>query len=959
MNLLIETLNGWADAALQFAWPMLWQSSLLIGLLLAVDLLLRRRLRAAVRYALWLLVLAKLVLPPSLAFPTGAGWWLRPVKTAMAERAPAKVVVTYGAEAVPTDPAPATPIVMPPMQAHLSAAACAGLCAAAISLGLLAWMLARWRQVVRDARRAASAPVWLRHLLPELSVPARLRLIDRSQSPAVCGLFRPVILVPRALAEQLPPEQMRAVLLHELFHLRRGDVWINCAQALLQIVYWWHPLLWVANARIRRVREEAVDDAVMLALNEEAETYAPTLLEVAKLALPRPLAALGLVGILESRSALRQRIERLVEFRPPRRAGLGLAAALGVLGFAALAVPMGEPPASSATSGSALPQLVTTNATTQAASTASSQVDQKAEVLGLVQDGKLLYEMGKLDDAKAKLTQALKADPQNQAANYYLQLVAQARQQGSGTASPTNPWPFSRTNTAHVSKGRQEILRKLGQIRLESISFDATPLSEVVRILADAARKQDPENVGINFVVVQAAERERAPREDVSSLPITIQPPLRNVRVADVLDVIAKVATRPIKYSIEDYCIMFSAKSAQDPKPLYLRAFKVDPNTLLHNLQVASRPADKDWQGKVVNALLESFAKAGAELDPAKHPGKAVFLNDRKGMLMVRGTLQDLDKIEQVVAQLNTAPPQINIRIKFIEVPQDDSKALGYDWYLGSVMINSNASGTQFSTPIASNLRPSAANPPGVFPGAAVSVGLRGSQPLPLNGILTDPQYRVVVRALEQRNGAEVLAHPEVTTVSGRQAQCKCADIKTIVTGMDERALKPPGLTGTNTFVFTTEQVELGPTLDVLPTLLADGYTINLRLTATLTEFLGYQEPTNRVDVYVNGKHRKISPPQPQFNVRQTSSVLNVWDGQTVVLGGMVSESVTTIKDQVPVLGDLPLVGKLFRSESKNTEKRNLLVFITATLIDPAGNLLHTGDEMPFALKGIPPQPNR
>ena len=90
-------------------------------------------------------------------------------------------------------------------------------------------------------------------------------------SPAVCGLFRPVILLPRALAEQLSPAQLRAVLLHETFHLRRGDIWVNCAQALLQILYWWHPLVWLANTRIRRVREEAVDDAVMLALAGEAD----------------------------------------------------------------------------------------------------------------------------------------------------------------------------------------------------------------------------------------------------------------------------------------------------------------------------------------------------------------------------------------------------------------------------------------------------------------------------------------------------------------------------------------------------------------------------------------------------------------------------------------------------------------------------------------------------------------
>src|ERR1035437_2120665 len=163
-------------------------------------------------------------------------------------------------------------------------------------------------------------------------------------SPAVCGLFRPAILIPQSLAENFSDEQLRAVLLHEVIHLRRRDVWVNCLQTLLQIVYWWHPLVWLANARIRRVREEAVDDAVMLTLRDDAETYAPTLLEVAKLAFHRPLASLGLVGILESRSALRQRIERLVDFHAPRKAGLTIASVLGILAFTALAIPMGAAP---------------------------------------------------------------------------------------------------------------------------------------------------------------------------------------------------------------------------------------------------------------------------------------------------------------------------------------------------------------------------------------------------------------------------------------------------------------------------------------------------------------------------------------------------------------------------------------------------------------------------------------
>ena len=80
---------------------------------------------------------------------------------------------------------------------------------------------------------------------------------------------------------------------------------------------------------------------------------------MAKLALHRPLASLGLVGILESRSSLRQRIERLVDFRPPRRAGLTLGSVLAVLGFAAVAVPMGEGPASNAAPATAVSHALT------------------------------------------------------------------------------------------------------------------------------------------------------------------------------------------------------------------------------------------------------------------------------------------------------------------------------------------------------------------------------------------------------------------------------------------------------------------------------------------------------------------------------------------------------------------------------------------------------------------------
>src|SRR5262249_2718560 len=146
------------------------------------------------------------------------------------------------------------------------------------------------------------------------------------------------------LAERLTQDQLRAVLLHELLHLKRGDLLVNCAQALLQVLYWWHPLLWLTNARIRRLREEAVDDAVMLVLGQDGETYAPTLIEVARFSLQRSLTSLGLVGIFESKHALRKRITRLLEFRSSNNGGLTALSILTISAFAAIALPMGESP---------------------------------------------------------------------------------------------------------------------------------------------------------------------------------------------------------------------------------------------------------------------------------------------------------------------------------------------------------------------------------------------------------------------------------------------------------------------------------------------------------------------------------------------------------------------------------------------------------------------------------------
>ena len=162
---------------------------------------------------------------------------------------------------------------------------------------------------------------------------------------------------------------------------------------------------------------------------------------------------------------------------------------------------------------------------------------------------------------------------------------------------------------------------------------------------------------------------------------------------------------------------------------------------------------------------------------------------------------------------------------------------------------------------------------------------------------------------------------------------------------------------GVSAITFTVQQVETGPILDVVPYVLSDGYTINLTLIPSLTDFNGYDSPPNIPNVTSGLNVVQLPIVLPDFTVRQVVTTVNVWDNQTVVLGGLISSSVQSTKDKVPVLGDIPLMGRLFQSQSKNTLRKNLMIFVTATIVDPAGNRVHTDDELPFAQSAIPTQP--
>ena len=741
----------------------------------------------------------------------------------------------------------------------------------------------------------------------------------------------------------------------------------------------------------------------------------------------------------------------------------------------------------------------------------------KNKAARLVQDGKLLYEMGKLDDAEIKLKEARKEDPENQGAYYYLNLIREARfhtalnerdidsreklvdieqkwatDRSGEQLGRANPW--ARTNLIFTGRGRQIIVSKLDRIRLNEFGpYENLPLSEIVKTLYDQAKARDPENRGINFIInanVDTGVTTAAPSQtdlttglpapappaetvDMNTIAVRINPPLRDIRLADLLEAIVKVADRPIKYSIEDYAVVFSLRG-REATPLYFRTIKVNPNTFIQGLEsvfgldwamlaqsssgggggmgggmggggmggmmgggmmggmggggmgggIATVPhvniagggtmgggmgggmmggGGGGGGGSGVRAVTvtnltatiqavvrDFFTSLGVDLTIPK----TIFFNDREGSLLVYAALGDLDIIERACQVLNLAPPQVNIKSKFVEVTQNDSRGLGFDWYIGNVLMNNGSIIASPGTQPTLTGAPSAANPGGYFPtatpivpaGAAdglLTSGVRGSaNKLPslpalasFTGILTDPQFKVVIHALQQKDGVDMLSEAQVTTLSGRQTEVMVVDLRMIVIG---NSLTTGGVGGTATggglggivanqasgIQPYTASLPFGPTLDVIPYVSADGFSIQMTLIPSMAEFIGYDDPGPFATILQAASSAGVAAPLsalvplPHFRIRQVTTSVNVWDGQTVVLGGLISEDVSKMKDQVPILGDIPLLGRLFRSEISQTQKKNLLIFVTPTIIDPAGNRYHSEDEMPYYTQNsFPVQP--
>jgi len=364
-----------------------------------------------------------------------------------------------------------------------------------------------------------------------------------------------------------------------------------------------------------------------------------------------------------------------------------------------------------------------------------------------------------------------------------------------------------------------------------------------------------------------------------------------------------------------------------------------------------------------------------------------VFINPSNGQLLVRAPLADLDLIDQAIQILNSSPEQLYIEAKFAEIEFNDGESLGFDWYLGnSTMMGDkiiHGAGPQ-PTYIG---EPTANNPSGYFPYPGTLVGNQfvpsqysilpspnegrltssfkgyGNPLWSFTGIMTDPQFRMVINTISQQEGAELLSAPRILAISGQQAQIEVQDQRNIVTGVQPTftpgagggGLGGGGGQGGGTVTPVVSAQQMGPSLTVLPYVNSDGYTIEMSLVPEITEFLGYEESTFEAAVFAAGGNVvRSAVPMPRIRTRTLNVNCVVWDQTVLAVGGLIAENVQTTRDKVPYLGDLPFVGRLFRGKGRNSKKKNMVIYVKPTIIDPAGNHKNNPNQLPFVRTPAP-----
>lgn len=675
------------------------------------------------------------------------------------------------------------------------------------------------------------------------------------------------------------------------------------------------------------------------------------------------------------------------------------------------------------------------------------------------------YNLGKYDDANRVYEEVLRIDPYNKAARRGMEQVAQARAdyyraaydhtRAHLLAEVDRAWEMSvpplvtdeigpDVQPEGIQGGATYILNKLKTIVIPVIDFEDTSVEEAVdflrlRSIELDVGELDPNRKGINFVIRKPrtggggdagldadAAAGLGAAQDPGALRIK-ELRLRNVPLAEALKYICEQTK--LRYKVDEFAVTLVPATETD-EDLFTRSFRVPPDFLSKLGGGGGGGADAGGDDPFAE---DAGGGGGGALAPRKNETELLKDNGVKfpegasakffagsSTLLVRNTPTNLDLIEQIVENVTgDSPKQVKISTKFVEISQENTDELGFDWIVSPFGLSANqvflGGGTVGSGQTRTNAdfigTVAGVNLPGVPAATGTNVSdivtagnrsgdgainrnnidavlnnpnrtAQSASPAPgiaaLTGLFSDGQVQLIMRGLAQKKGTDLMTAPSITARSGEKAL-----IEIIREFIYPTEYEPPELPnsiggggqggidggfGGNAGIFPVtpatptsfETRNTGVTLEIEPTIGGNDFVIDLRFAPDIVEFEGfvnYGSPIQSPATDFLGNPTTVTITEnriemPVFSSRRVTTALTIYDGYTVAVGGLMREDVQTVEDKVPVLGDIPIVGRLFQTKAENRIKSNLIIFVTAQIIDATGRPIRGVDAMP-AVDGV------
>ena len=507
---------------------------------------------------------------------------------------------------------------------------------------------------------------------------------------------------------------------------------------------------------------------------------------------------------------------------------------------------------------------------------------------------------------------------------------------------------------------QDQVIDRLKDIFIPKVEFRDLPLSQVVEALSEISTQHAEDENGLNIVLIDPQGRD----PKVSIL-------LRRLSLLRVMDFV--VESVGFEYDPQEDAVVI--RTRQGPGfGLETAFYPVSRSTLIRLTGIheaaLTEPADglvdpfapqetqpEDQRRETERSLKSFLQRAGVPFEGVE--GADLAMAD--GQLIVTQTPRNHEKIRQLLRRYREVK-QVEIEARFIEVQERNLRELGLEWTLvsgdGNFRFGTNGRDLATAFTIGQDERElvidrEGLNLPRIPQGApvlpvTVDLAEEAADLLDYGGTLGEMNVEAVIRALERQSGNDLLSAPKLTVLSGKTAEIVVAEEfrypemygdtnAEVGRGDSNSGSAGVAITAGTPRSFTTRNV--GVEMEVTPNV-EENNSISLRLKPKVTEFEGFVE-YGGTSVAIASDTTVTVPSgffQPVFSVRRVDTEVTIWDGATVVMGGLTREHAVRVNDKVPLLGDLPLLGRLFRSEGESTQKRNLLIFVTANLVSPGGS---------------------